>query len=154
MNILAKYFVTLFGVGYIPLAPGTFGSVFAILVWYLFITYLNIYLFYVMLSVIIFLSFKLTQKYLDKEKKEDPSEVIIDEFIGQSLPLFLLLQYNIYEVLLAFCSFRFFDIFKIYPVNKAENIAGAKGVIMDDIIAGIYAIIIVLAYRIILFSNA
>ena len=126
MNILAKYFVTLFGVGYIPLAPGTFGSVFAILVWYLFITYLNIYLFYVMLSVIIFLSFKLTQKYLDKEKKEDPSEVIIDEFIGQSLPLFLLLQYNIYEVLLAFCSFRFFDIFKIYPVNKAENIAGAR----------------------------
>ena len=150
MNILAKYFVTLFGVGYIPLAPGTFGSVFAILVWYLFITYLNIYLFYVMLSVIIFTSFKLTQKYLDKEKKEDPSEVIIDEFIGQSLPLFLLLQYNIYEVLLAFCSFRIFDIFKIYPANKAEMIHGPVGIILDDVIAGIYTLIILLVFQIII----
>ena len=76
-----------------------------------------------MLSVIIFLSFKLTQNTQTRKKRRS-SEVIIDEFIGQSLPLFL--SYNIYEVLLAFCSFRFFDIFKIYPVNKAENIAGAK----------------------------
>ena len=85
---------------------------------------------------------------------EDPSEVIIDEFIGQSLPLIFLLQFNIYEILLAFCTFRFFDIFKIYPVNKAENINGATGVIMDDVVAGIYSLMSIMIYKIILSLNA
>ena len=88
--------------------------------------------------------------YLNIEKKEDPSEVIIDEFIGQSLPLLFLLEFNIYEVLLAFSTFRIFDIFKIYPVNIAENIKGSIGVILDDLIAGVYSLIIVLVYRILI----
>ena len=87
------------------------------------------------------------------EKKEDPSEVVIDEFIGQSLPLIFIVQFNIYEVLLAFCAFRIFDIFKIYPVNKAENLKGANGVILDDIVAGIYSLILVMIYKIIFSFN-
>tara|TARA_Y100000816_G_C25853863_1_gene445956 strand:- start:190 stop:654 length:465 start_codon:yes stop_codon:yes gene_type:complete len=149
VNIIAKYFVTLFGIGFIPIAPGTLGSIFAILIWYLFITKLNIYFFYLILVFIFFISFKCVQIYLTTNKKDDPSEVIIDEFIGQSLPLILLAKYNMYEVLIAFCAFRFFDIFKIYPVNKAENMKGATGVIMDDIIAGIYSLIFVTIYKII-----
>ena len=153
MNRIAKYFVTIFGIGFISIAPGTIGSVFAILIWYFSITLLNIYYFYFILIIVFSCSFKLVKVYLNLEKKEDPSEVIIDEFIGQSLPLIFITQYNIYELLLAFCAFRFFDIFKIYPVNKAENIKGAAGVIMDDIVAGIYAIAIIMAYKIILSFN-
>ena len=154
MNILAKYLVTLFGIGFIPFAPGTLGSLCAIFVWYLSITYLNIYFFYLILIIVFFSSFILVDIYIKFEKKEDPSEVIIDEFIGQSLPLIFLLEFNIFEVLLVFCAFRFFDIYKIYPINKAENMEGSKGVILDDIVAGIYTLIIVMTLKIILSLNA
>ncbi len=151
---LTKYLVTLFGIGLIPYAPGTLGSIFAIFVWYLSISLFNIYFFYTILILVFLSSFILVDIYLKFHKKEDPSEIIIDEFIGQSIPLIFLLQYNIYEVLLAFCAFRFFDIYKIYPVNKAENIKGSTGVIMDDIVAGIYSLVIVMFYKIILYLNA
>ena len=150
MNILAKYLVTLFGIGFIPFAPGTLGSLCAIFVWYLSITFLNIYFFYLILIIVFFSSFILVDIYIKFEKKEDPSEVIIDEFIGQSLPLIFLLEFNIFEVLLVFCAFRFFDIYKIYPINIAENMEGSKGVIVDDIVAGIYTLVIVMTLKIIL----
>jgi phosphatidylglycerophosphatase A len=154
MSQISKYFVTIFGLGFIPIAPGTLGSIFAILVWYFSITILNIYFFYFLFILVFLSSFKLVQIYLDFKKKDDPSEVIIDEFIGQSLPLIFLFQYNAYDLLMAFCIFRFFDIFKIYPINKVENINGATGVIMDDFVAGIYTLIIVMTFKIILYINA
>ena len=154
MSLIAKYFVTIFGIGFIRIAPGTLGSIFTILVWYFSIALFNIYFFYLILIFVILCSFTLVQIYLNDEKKEDPSEVIIDEFIGQSLPLIFMSQYDIYELLLAFCSFRFFDIFKIYPINKTENIKGATGVIMDDIVSGIYAVVVVMIYKIIISFNA
>ena len=154
MNNIVKYYVSILGIGFIPFAPGTFGSIFAVCVWYLSITLFNIYFFYFILILIFFTSFLFIKIYINSEKKEDPSEIIIDEYIGQSLPLLFMIQFNIYEVLLAFSAFRFFDIFKIYPVNKAENLNGATGIIMDDIIAGIYSLIIVMVYRIILSMNA
>ncbi len=150
MNTVIKYFVSLFGIGFIPVAPGTLGSIFAIIVWYLSITLLNIYFFYLVFILVFFISFKSVEIYLNNESKDDPPEVIIDEFIGQSVPLIFLIDYNLYEVLLAFCAFRLFDITKLYPINRAEKISGAKGVIVDDIIAGIYSLIIVMFYRIIL----
>ena len=154
MILLIKAFVTVFGIGYIRIAPGTFGSLFAILVWYASIKFINIYLFYVIIIIAFIFSFKAINIYLRNENKDDPSEVVVDEFIGQSVPLIFLLQFNVYEVLLAFSSFRLFDIFKIYPVNKVENIKGANGVIMDDVVAGIYSLIIIMIYKIILFLNA
>ena len=154
MIFLIKAFVSVFGIGYIRIAPGTFGSLFAILVWYISINYLNIYFFYIIIIIVFICSFKAINIYLRNENKDDPSEVVVDEFIGQSLPLIFILQFNVYEVLLAFSSFRLFDIFKVYPVNKVENIKGAYGVIMDDVVAGIYSLIIIMIYKIILFLNA
>ena len=154
MIFLIKAFVSVLGIGYIRIAPGTFGSLFAILVWYISINYLNIFFFYIIIIIVFICSFKAINIYLRNENKDDPSEVVVDEFIGQSLPLIFLLQFNVYEVLLAFSSFRLFDIFKIYPVNKVENIKGANGVIMDDVVAGIYSLIIIMIYKIILFLNA
>ncbi len=150
MNIVIKYFVTIFGIGFIPTAPGTLGSLFAIFVWYVSITLLNIYFFYLVFIFVFFIAFKSVDIYLKNKIKDDPSEVIVDEFIGQSIPLLFLINYNLYETLLAFCAFRFFDITKIYPINRAEKMSGAKGVIIDDIIAGIYSLIIIMFYKIIL----
>ena len=154
MRLLSKYFVSLFGIGYVPIAPGTLGSAFAILVWYISITYFNIYYFYFLLILVFLIANQLIKHYIKIKKKDDPSEVIIDEFIGQSIPLVFIFEFNIYEILLAFSAFRFFDILKIYPVNKAENLKGATGIIMDDVVAGIYALIIIMIYKIILFINA
>ena len=74
--------------------------------------------------------------------------MIIDEYIGQSIPLLFIYNFNLIEVLIAFFAFRFFDIFKIYPVNKADNLKGAWGVILDDVIAGLYALIFVLLFKV------
>ena len=95
-------------------------------------------------------SFYLTDIYLDNYKKKDPSEVIIDEFLGQSIPLLFIVNYNIYEVLIAFVTFRFFDIYKIYPINKIEGLKGSYGVILDDVVAGIYSLIILMLYKILI----
>ena len=73
--------------------------------------------------IIIFIcSFKAINIYLRNENKDDPSEVVVDEFIGQSLPLIFLLQFNVYEVLLAFSSFRLFDILKSRLDEEKLNI--------------------------------
>jgi phosphatidylglycerophosphatase A len=74
--------------------------------------------------------------------------VISDEVIGQMIPLFIITSVNDhYLILVAFISFRIFDIYKIYPVNRAEELNGASGVIMDDVVAGIYALIVVFIFK-------
>ena len=150
MKNFTKYFATLFGIGFIPLAPGTFGSLLAILIWYVFIDLFSIFYFIVLFLFVLFVSFYLTDIYLDNYKKKDPSEVIVDEFLGQSIPLLFIVNFNIYEVLIAFVTFRFFDIYKIYPINKIEDLKGSYGVILDDIVAGIYSLIILMLYKILI----
>ena len=150
MKNFTKYFATLFGIGFIPLAPGTFGSLFAILIWYVFIDLLSIFYFIVLFLFVLSVSFYFTDIYLDNYKKKDPSEVIVDEFLGQSIPLLFIVNFNIYEVLIAFVTFRFFDIYKIYPINKMEDLKGSYGVILDDIVAGIYSLIILMLYKILI----
>jgi len=150
MKNFTKYFATLFGIGFIPLAPGTFGSLFAILIWYVFIDLFSIFYFIALFMAVLSVSFYLTDIYLDNYKKKDPSEVIVDEFLGQSIPLLFIVNFNIYEVLIAFVTFRFFDIYKIYPINKIEDLKGSYGVILDDIVAGIYSLIILMLYKILI----
>ena len=90
------------------------------------------------------MSFILTNIYLKSSNNDDPSEVICDEIIGQLIPLSIIsIADDTYLILIAFISFRIFDIFKFYPANKAEELPGASGVILDDVIAGIYSLIIV-----------
>ena len=150
MKHFSKYFATLFGIGFIYFAPGTFGSLFAILIWYVFIDFFSIIYFIILFLFVLSVSFYFTDIYLDNYKKKDPSEVIVDEFLGQSIPLLFIVNFNIYDVLIAFVTFRFFDIYKIYPVNKMEDLKGSYGVILDDIVAGIYSLIILMLYKILM----
>ena len=147
MKSFSKYFVSIFGIGFIPYASGTFGSLFTIVIWYILFNY-NIYAFYILFIIIFIISFKITDVYLNKKSELDPPEVVIDEFIGQSIPLLFIFEFDIYEILLAFSAFRFFDIYKIYPINRAEKMRGSYGIIMDDVIAGIYTVIVIMLYKI------
>ena len=147
MKSFSKYFVSIFGIGFIPYASGTLGSLFTIIIWYILLNY-NIYAFYILFIIIFITSFKITDVYLNKNSELDPPEVVIDEFIGQSIPLLFIFEFDIYEILLAFSAFRFFDIYKIYPINKAEKMSGSYGIIMDDVIAGVYTLIVIMLYKI------
>jgi Phosphatidylglycerophosphatase A. len=75
MNIFSKYFSTLFGIGYIPIAPGTFGSIFAIIIWYIFINFISFFYFIILFIIIFSVSFFITGIYLDKYKKKIPPSV-------------------------------------------------------------------------------
>ena len=152
MKRLSKIFNTLFGIGFLPYAPGTIASVFTVFLWHFFIQFFSIYTYIIFVLLVTILSIYLINLHLTDHLSDDPSEIVIDEFIGQSLPLMFLSQNSeFFEILFAFICFRIFDIYKIYPVNLGEKMKGAVGVIADDVIAGIYTIIFLMVYRIILY---
>lgn len=144
MLFISNLFVTFFYIGKSPFAPGTLGSLVGVALWYYLISidFLLLILFFTLYFI---LSFILTNIYLKSSNNDDPSEVICDEVIGQLIPLSIIsIADDTYLILIAFISFRIFDIFKFYPSNKAEELPGASGVILDDVIAGIYSLIIVI----------
>ena len=152
MKKLPKIFNTLFGIGYSPYAPGTVASALTILSWYFFFQFFSIYIFVMLILFVTILSIYTINLHLVDHSSDDPSEIVVDEFIGQSLPLMFLNQNSeLFEILFIFICFRIFDIYKIYPVNIGEKMKGALGVIADDVIAGIYTIIFLMIYRILLF---
>ena len=143
MLFISNLFVTFFYIGKSPFAPGTLGSLVGVALWYYLISidFLLLILFFTLYFI---LSFILTNIYLKSSNNDDPSEVICDEVIGQLIPLSIIsIADDTYLILIAFISFRIFDIFKFYPANKAEELPGASGVILDDVIAGIYSLIVV-----------
>ena len=151
MLFLSKTITTLFGAGYIKYAPGTIGSILTVLIWLLINTAFGQIYFLGLFVILTLSSYYLIKEYLSVFNKKDPQEIIIDEFIGISIPLlFVSSSHSYFEILLVFVSFRIFDIFKIYPVNKAEMLDGPIGIILDDVIAGIYTLIILLIFQIII----
>ena len=151
MLFLSKTITTLFGAGYIKYAPGTIGSILTVLIWLLIYTAFGQIYFLGLFVMLTLSSYYFIEEYLRVFNKKDPQEIIIDEFIGISIPLlFVSSSQSYFEILLVFVSFRIFDIFKIYPVNKAEMLDGPIGIILDDVIAGIYTLIILLIFQIII----
>ncbi len=128
----------MFGIGFLPIS-GTIGSLIAIFVYFIFYNYLNLLSFIVFVILIFFYSIF----FLDKTIKQsfstsDPKEIVIDEFIGQSIPL-LLCENNFFLIILSFLIFRLFDITKPWPASYFDlKVKNANGVLMDDIIAGLY----------------
>ena len=133
----------MFGIGFLPI-PGTIGSLFTIVIYYLFNNYLNIIFFIFFIIFVFFYSFYFLNKTLNKSfSSSDPKEIVIDEFIGQSIPL-LICGNNYILIILSFLLFRLFDITKPWPASYFDlKIKNATGVIMDDIIAGLYTFFII-----------
>ena len=153
-------FVTMFGLGKIPKIPGTFGSLATIIILYISFHILKIssnIILIGLLFVFIF-SFLAVAKHIKNIENKDPKEVIIDEFIGQSIPIYL---YEIShgtakspnEALFFYCIcfllFRFFDIAKPFPVSYFDkNFKNSFGVIMDDVFAGFYVVLSLISFMV------
>ena len=134
-NLIASGFYT----GYAPKASGTFGSAFAIL-FFLIPGFNNSYLISVLIFFFIFAGI-ITSNQMVKRFGDDPSVVVIDEIVGMWLTMLIanFYQINIYSYLIGFFAFRFFDIAKIFPASYFDKIKNGLGIMMDDIIAGLYA---------------
>tara|TARA_X000000368_G_C22836500_1_gene625703 strand:+ start:148 stop:651 length:504 start_codon:yes stop_codon:yes gene_type:complete len=157
---LNTLFVTMFGLGKIKIIPGTFGSFATIVILYVFFHILNLssnlILFY--LIIIFIYSFFAVAEYIKDNDNKDPREIVIDEFIGQSIPIYLYeishgTEKSANEAIIFYCVcfvlFRFFDIIKPFPVSFFDkNFKNSFGVIMDDVCAGFYVVLSLICFMI------
>ena len=133
---LARFIATFFCVGYIPIAPGTCASLVGMFFYLLF--YQNMVVYVAIFVVVLFFGFLMSDLAEQSLGEKDPSCIVIDEDAG-SMITFFMLPLTPSVMITAFFLFRAFDMFKIYPVNKLEDLKGGVGVMMDDVIAGVYA---------------
>ena len=142
-----RFAATFFSLGKLPFAPGSWGSLGALLLWLLLPISFSIHL-----SVIVFLfvlgvySSNKMAKYLNDD---DPSEVVIDEAVGMGISLFML-PHSFGLYLLAFILFRIFDIYKPLFIYRIQNLSGGWGIMLDDVIAGLFTFALVNGITIIL----
>ena len=161
LNKINFLFVTLLGIGKLPKVPGSYASLVTTLFLYFLFHHLlfspNIFLY--ILIIIFLVSLISINLFIKKSDNKDPKEIVIDEFIGQSIPICL------YEIahegtketsqvltfyFIMFILFRIFDIVKPYPVSYYDkNFKNSFGVIMDDVCAGLYVVAILVLYMVI-----
>ena len=153
-------FVTMFGIGKIKMIPGTIGSLATIIILFALFHSLNISSNLILLGLIIIFiySFSAIASHTENSENKDPKEIVIDEFIGQSIPIYL------YEIshgtekspneaiifyAICFVLFRFFDIKKPFPVSFFDrNFKNSFGVIMDDVCAGLYVVLSLICFMV------
>ena len=148
--MLNKFIVnlcTLFNLGFIKFMPGTFGSLISLPIGYIILKLFGFWIFILIITLLLAISYYAITEYLIAKKSKDPKEIIIDEFIGQFIAL-IFIPDTILGLLASFLLFRFFDITKLYPVNKAEKIPGAIGVLADDVVAGLMTACIIIIFNI------
>ena len=153
--------VTFFGLGTIRYAPGTVTSLVTTIFFYSLFHIINLSsnIILIVLIVIFIYSFYAVTEYIKNNDDKDPKEVVIDEFIGQSIPIYLYeishgLSKNPREAiifyLIIFILFRFFDIKKPFPVNIVDKkFKNSFGVIFDDVIAGLYVVLTLIIFMVI-----
>tara|TARA_B100000965_G_C19075084_1_gene533785 strand:+ start:30 stop:521 length:492 start_codon:yes stop_codon:yes gene_type:complete len=159
-NKINFLFVTLFGIGKIKKIPGSIASLVTLFFLFFLFHFLkispNLFLFFLVL--VFFISLYSINIYIKDSTNKDPKEVVIDEFIGQSIPV------SLYEIahhvpkesdqilkfyFIMFILFRIFDIVKPFPVNYYEkNFKNSFGVVMDDVCAGLYVVAILVLYMV------
>ena len=145
MKFLSKIIATFFTVGYFPIAPGTLTSLIVVLL-YKFYLYKLSWPLYLLLLFLLFLVGTFTSTKCSLEmNKQDPRKIVIDEAFGQLLVLFQMKQ-EWFPLLSCFLLFRIFDIIKPYPIRKVETLPEGWGIMMDDLIAAVYAGIIINLY--------
>lgn len=140
MNKIAHFISSICYIGYFPVASGTFASFVALLIWWFFVTNINVQLI-IIISITLFGTYTsyLTEKQYNSK---DPSFIVVDEFAGMFISLFLIPK-NIYLYILAFILFRIFDIIKPSYIDTVQKYKYGIGVMADDILAGILSCLIV-----------
>jgi phosphatidylglycerophosphatase A len=144
------------GIGNSKYAPGTVASFITCLI-YIFFFNFKVNIVFLISGVILILVYSVYSIDIFEKSfsKKDAKEIVVDEFIGQSIPVLTIysflenasIEVFILYTFVAFVLFRFFDIYKPFPINKIDqNIKNGFGVILDDIVAGIYSIIALLTF--------
>ena len=148
MKIFTKLFVSIFYIGYIKFAPGTWGSLAAILVLYPSIkfTFLSFEVLIIIFIVLFFISNLFINFFSNLTNSNDSKHIVIDELLGIFIILifydFIFIYNDFLTLILIFFIFRLFDIVKLFPANYIDkNLKNGYGVILDDIVAGIYTIL-------------
>ena len=163
MNKFSLNIVTMFGIGYSKYIPGTAASFVTCLIFFALIELdfsIQKYKIYLVLFVILIFLYSVAciDKLSKNFKEKDAKEIVIDEFVGQCIPLLALLypkfimnfdvpiytKYFYSWIVLSFFLFRFFDTVKPFPINMIDKkMKNGLGVMLDDIIAGIYTTIVI-----------
>ena len=135
-------FVSVFGIGFIPIASGTFGSLAGLLIGYI-LYLINFNLFFIIIPLLFIFGVIASNTYQKQTGEKDSSVIVIDEVVGQLIAMIFVVD-NLILVLCSFIIFRIFDIFKPWPASYADKkIDGGLGVMLDDVFAGIYAAILI-----------
>ena len=154
-------FVTCFGIGSFRFAPGTITSLITTIFLYSLFHVINLSsnTVLIILLIVFIYSFYAVSEYIKYNENKDPKEVVVDEFIGQSIPIFLYeishgtpkdSQEAVLFYLYIFILFRYFDIKKPFPVNFFDKkFKNSFGVIIDDVVAGLYVVLTLIIFIII-----
>ncbi len=142
----ADWLSSVFKIGYLPIAPGTWGSLAALILWYIIINTISTFTLITLIIAIFILGVfvsSITESHL---AIKDPSIIVIDEWVGQWIAL-VFLPKSVVWGLSAFLLFRIFDIWKPYPINVLDRIKGGFGIMADDVLAGVYTLLIISLLR-------
>ena len=154
-------FVTCFGIGTFRFAPGTITSFVTIIFLFSLFHIINLSnnIILIALVLIFIYSFYAVSEYIIENENKDPKEIVVDEFIGQSIPIYLYEiahgtmkdpQESVLFYLYIFILFRYFDIKKPYPVNYIDKkFKNSFGVIIDDVVAGLYVVLTLIIFMIV-----
>ena len=139
--IIIKLIATCLGIGYIQKGAGTIAALFCCAVWYFFgVDQTSVFQQFIQIAGLFFLGVWSSSE-LEKIWGHDSNKIVIDEWMGMSVALFLV-PLSLINVGLAFLLFRFFDIVKPLFIRKAELVPRGWGVMLDDLLAGIYSALI------------
>ena len=138
---IAEWLGTVFKIGKLPLAPGTWSSFIASIVWFFLFDGIDLIVLPIITIIIFFIGIISSQKIINDSNEKDPSRIVVDEWVGQWIT-FTIIPVTLTNFVIGLTLFRFFDIIKPFPVKSAEKLSGGWGVMMDDVIAGIMAFVI------------
>ncbi len=154
MKSLSKIIATFFGVGYFPVAPGTLTSLIVVLLYKFYLHSLSWPIYLLLLFFLFSVGIFTSTKYSIEIKKNDPQRIVIDEAFGQLLVLFQIGESwgtGWLPLLSCFLLFRIFDIIKPFPIKKVEKLPDGWGIVMDDLVAAVYAGVIINLYLLLKF---
>ena len=158
IRTLNYLFVTCFGIGSFRFAPGTITSLITTIFLYSLFHIINLSsnVILIILLIVFAYSFYAVSEYIKHNKNKDPKEVVVDEFIGQSIPIYLYEishgtlkdpQEAVLFYLYIFILFRYFDVIKPFPVSFFDNkFKNSFGVIIDDVVAGLYVVLTLIIF--------
>lgn len=129
------------GSGLSPIMPGTMGTLMAMPIWYYLLSGLTTLIYWIVIVVAFVIGIYLCQKTADDMECHDPGSIVWDEFVGVWIVLFFIPTLNWQWVLIAFITFRIFDMWKVWPISWFDkNIKGGLGIMLDDVIAAIISV--------------